>query len=520
MLKRFSLLLLVVTLLLTMIPASAEIQYPLDTDVELTIWIEKSSSVNSTIASYDENESFTYAQTDTGIKLKFIHPNNATAEEEFNLMIVSGELPDIIVNPYYMGGGTSGIAAGVEDGIFLDLTDYLKDYSPTYYSYLRDNVEFFQDATTPEGKVYYYTNYKDVSSDEEGSWDRFQVRKDWLEEIGLDTLRTIEDYEKYFQHILDTKEGVTPFTLVSSGIERCFLTAFDLTDTSWYQIDGKLHYVPAEDNFKDYLELMHSWYEKGYISSDFTSYTGERDAFFAGLSGGYCGTSVDAFELASTIGLSIQNCPYMRQYEGQQIYDFYRLRPMNGQYAVITTDCEHIEEAMAFMDYGFTVEGSYTYCYGVPEVAWTYGEDGLPKYTDYILNNPYGYSMTEVSYVLRLHEGFPHMRDADALSVPTNTLNPECLAYRLQWQDDPNCSIERAVYGAASMTSEDAIRYEEIMTEISTYKSEMVLKYITGVESLDTFEEYQQTIMDLGLEEAIELYQKGYDSKTGKKMAE
>ena len=163
-----------------------------------------------------------------------------------------------------------------------------------------------------------------------------------------------------------------------------------------------------EDNFKDYLQLMHDWYEKGYISPDFTSYTSERDAYLAGESGGYCGTSVDTFELAREIGLKIQNCPYLRAYEGQKTHGFYYLRPANGQFAVICSDSEHVPEAMMFMDYGYTLDGSYVYCYGIPEVAWVYGDDGLPKYTDYVLNNDRGYNITEVSYILRLHEGFPH----------------------------------------------------------------------------------------------------------------
>ena len=367
--------------------------------------------------------------------------------------------------------------------------------------------------------MYYYTNYKNVTSDVEGSWDRFQVRKDWLEEVGLETLRTIPDYEKYFQHILDTKEGVTPFTLVKNGIERCFLTAFDISGDGFFHIDGQVKYGPYQDSFKDYLELMHSWYEKGYISPDFTSVTTEREAYLAGLSGGYCGTSVDTYELASELGLAIQNCPYMRVSDPEQeIHDFYYLRPANGQYAVITKDCEHVKEAMEFMDYGYTVEGSYTYCYGVPGVAWNYGEDGLPKYTDYVLNNTYGYTMTEVSYILRFHEGFPHMRDSDAFSIPSNAKDPGCLAYRLQWQDDPHCNYDRVLPSNLSMTNEESIRRSEIMAEVETYRDEMVLKYITGVESLDSFDQYQQTLKDLGIEEAIQLTQKGYDALLAKSM--
>ena len=70
------------------------------------------------------------------------------------------------------------------------------------------------------------------------------------------------------------------------------------------------------------------------------------------------------------------------------------------------------------------------------------------------------------------------------------------------------------------MTNEESIRRSEIMAEVETYRDEMVLKYITGVESLDSFEQYQQTMKDLGIDEAIELTQNGYDALLSKVMAE
>ena len=68
------------------------------------------------------------------------------------------------------------------------------------------------------------------------------------------------------------------------------------------------------------------------------------------------------------------------------------------------------------------------------------------------------------------------------------------------------------------MTNEESIRRSEIMAEVETYRDEMVLKYITGVESLDSFDQYQQTLKDLGIEEAIQLTQKGYDALLAKSM--
>ncbi|MBO4368417.1 MAG: extracellular solute-binding protein [Clostridia bacterium] len=523
--KRFLTCLVALALMLASVSAFAyeelpEIQFPLDTDVTLKIWMPISSSCTNRISSYAENESFIYAQEATGIKVDFIHPSNSALSEDFNMMIVSGDLPDIIVNgPYHTSSANAtSCVNGVEDGIYLDLTDYMPQYSPTYWNYINTNEEFYQDATTPEGRVYYYTNYKNVTAEVEGSYDRFQVRKDWLDEVGLETLRTVDDYEKYFQNILDNHPGVTPFTLVNTGIERCFTTAFYAFD-DWFQIDGVVKYGPYEDGMKDYLALMAEWYKKGYISPDFTSYSSEREAYLAGESGGYCGTSVDTFELAQEIGLPIQNCPYMRVTEDQFIHGFYYLRPANGQFSVVTAESEHIAEAMMFIDYGYQVEGSYTYCYGVPGKACVYGDDGLPKYTDYILNNP-DYNMTELSYILRFHEGFPHMRDSDAYSIPSNSQNPACLAYRLNWMDEPNWSTsDWCLPRSLSLPNEDSIRRSEIMTDIDTYRSEMVLKYITGQESVEeTFDAYQQHFRDLGIEEAIELTQKAYDILMAKKL--
>lgn len=526
--KRYLTCLLALALMLTAVGGAfayeelPAIQYPIDTDVTLKIWMPISTSATNQISSYAENESFNYAQEATGLKLEFIHPSSAAVAEEFNLMIVSGDLPDIIVNGRYQTSDANATSCvnGVEDGIFVDLTEYMPQYSPVYWNYLNTNEEFYQDATTADGKVYYYTNYKNVTAAIEGSYDRFQVRGDWLAELDMDTLRTIEDYETYFQYILDNKQGVTPFTLVKNGVERCFLSAFEILE-NWYQVDGQVRYGQVQDNFKDYLALMHSWYEKGYISPDFTSYTSEREAYLAGESGGYCGTSVDTFELAAAINLDIQNCPYMRAYEGQKTHGFYYLRPANGQFAVVTSGSEHLAEAMMFMDYGFTVEGSYTYCYGIPELAWTYGEDGLPKYTDYVLNNTFGYNITEVSYILRFHEGFPHMRDSDAFSIPSNSIDPACLSYRLNWQDDPDWNTsDWCLPSGLSLTNEDSVRRAEIMTEVETYVNEMVLKYITGAESLDTFENYQATIRNMGIEEATQLTQKAYDTLLAKKLPE
>ena len=49
------------------------------------------------------------------------------------------------------------------------------------------------------------------------------------------------------------------------------------------------------------------------------------------------------------------------------------------------------------------------------------------------------------------------------------------------------------------------------MGDIETYVDEMVLKFITGAESLDGFDDYAATIEAMGLPKAIALKQDGLD---------
>ena len=49
------------------------------------------------------------------------------------------------------------------------------------------------------------------------------------------------------------------------------------------------------------------------------------------------------------------------------------------------------------------------------------------------------------------------------------------------------------------------------MNDINTYVGEMRAKYITGEESLDTFDDFVETMLSMRLERAIEIQTAGYD---------
>jgi len=507
--------LLVFLLVLTMLVsassalAAASIDYPVENGHTLSIWAPLNSAAAKKITSYNENESFIFAQEYTGISLEFVHPAIGQETESFNLMIASEEYTDMVTvwNPMYPGGNV----AAVEDGVFIDLTDKLDEYSPAFAEILATNTEYWREISTPDGRILAYTGYKNSTDKQEGSYNRLQVRADWLEESGLGTLRTIADYEAFFQWILDNKEGVIPLAIEGDGFDATLAIAFELYEANYSLRDGALYASRYDPALKDYLEMMHRWYEKGYLSKDFVS-VDRQNAFETGAAAMFSYTSVDTYTRCASLGIPVENLPYLRQEEGQQLHGFYAIWPNNTVYTTITTKCEYPEEAMEFIDFGYTEFGANVYNFGYPERAWVYGEDGKPQYTDYMLHNPDYANINDSTHILKLHSGgIARMRYSDAVTIPDNVLDPGCLTYRLQWMDDPNYDIDYCIPPLV-YTTEDNDRHASLWTDIKTYSDEMILKFITGAESLDNFDNYLATLKSMGIEECLEISQRTYDA--------
>ena len=70
--------------------------YPLNTNVTLTWWMELHANVALVVKNFGDTEFAKELQKRTGVKIKFLHPAAGQAREAFNLMLASGDLPDII----------------------------------------------------------------------------------------------------------------------------------------------------------------------------------------------------------------------------------------------------------------------------------------------------------------------------------------------------------------------------------------------------------------------------------------
>ena len=131
-----------------------------------------------------------------------------------------------------------------------------------------------------------------------------------------------------------------------------------------------------------------------------------------------------------------------------------------------------------------------------------------------MLENEFG--TEEASYIYKVHFG-PLLTWPD-IECHANLLKSEgALNSRLRWADDPD--VDSALQlPPFQLHDEEQQRLGEIENEVFTYCDEMVLKFITGAEPLENFDQYVETIKSLGIEEAIALEQKGYDTYMSKKV--
>ena len=127
-----------------------EVSYPIDTDVTLKYWVRLSNSLSTSVQNFAETEFAKECYKRTGIKVEFIHPAQGQEQEALNLLLASGDLPDIIETDWVSRNPEQMI----ENGTIIELTDIIKDYSPNLRKYLDENQDVDKQLKTDSGKYF------------------------------------------------------------------------------------------------------------------------------------------------------------------------------------------------------------------------------------------------------------------------------------------------------------------------------------------------------------------------------
>ncbi|MDR2505224.1 MAG: extracellular solute-binding protein [Oscillospiraceae bacterium] len=530
-------LVLMFTLLAAPIPAHTEAEadpYYIEggAGTTLTFWMPMNYYQSLYFQDMNEHPFFKFMEEKTGVHINFIHPAEEQAEQQLTLMVSSGNYYDLLMDAWYPGGPE----AAVDDGAFLDLALYLDEYMPNYKAAATNADGSFSDwEWKPEEKELFQIKpeepFMPVFTTVKGYvWCVGQVwnsqleadsgpviRKDWLDEAGLAMPETIDELEAVLEAF--KQRGVIPMTIEPLGYSTSY---FSNALTSAWNLDGMYASLEPDGKtvsdhlfiqpaFRDYLAKLADWYAKGYIDPDFMNADEDTNA-----------SKMLSDELGVWMNFYGDPSYYAEYYVGDQAFN---MEPMplprlskdqtlrwHQKYVVepytwitVSPTCKTPEIAAQWLDKWYLPESILRLSYGIEGETYEMA-DGVPMFLPEFFTDEDVPADAAVQTKLWLSSPGYYSYRSQLLqynSGDSSTLSPMNIASQVWSQNaEPTMRVPYTLF-----SDDDWGEMEEYIIEVYTYAEPMILKFITGQESLDKFDEFVQTCKDLGIEEATAMWQ-------------
>ncbi len=495
-------------------PANAEKPYEGTT---LTWYTKLNANVSDNYTNLGETPWAQYVEEKTGIHIEFQHPTQGSENEEFAVMVASGEYPDIIEHTWtsYSGGG----GAAINDGVIIALDDYM-DQAPNLSALLEENPEISKMIKSSSGNYYCFPFLRGLETPNKTEFSSgLTYRADALKELGFDTVpETIDEWEEVLR-AAKAAGFSKPFTTRNEWVKDVWSPAFDNWG-SFYVDDGVVKNGLIEDSRKEFIARMAAWYDEGLLDNDWMQ--ADKKSTQTDFVAGNCvlgyapfgqglGTYTQAMMEADPNFKEeyIQAAAPVTSTKGKnaKFSKMNNIFDQSGVSAAISSQCKNVEAAVWLLDWMYSEEGMICYNFGIEGVSYEM-VDGKPVYTDVIMNNPDGMSV------------------AQALAAYTRTstsgvgVQMEDYIEQYYAQDNQKTALELSMktdmgehmFPPCSVSEENQDRYTEIMSQVKTLSDEMEASFICGTTSMDEWDSYQQKLKDAGIEEAIAMMQQAYDN--------
>lgn len=477
-----------------------------DEPITLTVFAGLDSNLKGIINDYNNNMFFQELEKRTGVHLEFVIPEIGEESDAYYSMIASDNFTDII--SHYNYAYPEGLDAAVDDGCYLDLTPYLDTYLKDYNTLRNRDSYTLKSTTTGSGRV---VACYGLYTEKQGPWMGLQVRKDWLDELGLSEPVTYDDWEKMLTLFMTKKGAYAPVSIGKNGYleySHALSAGFGVYE-DFMQVDGKVVYGPAEEGWKDYLTLLNSWYKKGLIDHDFMI-NGEWQVDKSMVENGQTGAWNAMYIMMSQYEQAVPGMdvipvtsPVVKA--GDKLH-IRREDCSIGNPVTISAKCKYPEIAMKLLDYLYTQEGSLLANYGTPNDTFTYDSDGKPQVTDKIAKNPkYSMGQAQAMYLLppnRLGGLYDWTRELSA--VPKQDLE----AYDVWSKGDDSYILP----GSLTYTGEESKERSKIVTDITKYMNSMNVNFIIGASNINTeWDSYISELKKMNLDRAVEITQQALD---------
>ena len=491
-----------------------EVTYPL-TEKPVTLTLMHSSPMlgpltgRAGVDSYGDVAGVKIAGEKTGVNIDWREVSMFTASEEFNLVVVSGDYPDMLssVTNYYAGGQSKAY----EDEVIQDLSEYVAEYAPDYYAAIKADAELFRQTKSDDGKTLAVYAIYDEAINNDGA----MVRKDWLDDLGLEVPTNFDELTEAMTAIQTEKGVANPIYFNESCNFLAYgygVQGFDMAQSTIpiYHDSETIKCSFVEDDYRDYITRIHDWYESGLINPNFIEFSSDLmsgeteveiwadrtaiwDGMVTNMTNYYANTPDENFQVVPTVITT----------DGGK--DHITLATRSQDAICLSTACDEVQLALGWINYWFQDEGIMLYNYGVEGDTYEIASDGTISYTDKVMNNDLGadpllycrtfslagcsFGYTVQSRIYLLYEDYQ-----------TKAQN--------YWTENTDGS--KGV-PTLSLTTEESALLATYGTDITTYAAETLPKFVMGDMPLSDWNSYVETLRDMHIDEIIDAYQAAYN---------
>ncbi|MBN2222243.1 MAG: extracellular solute-binding protein, partial [Vallitaleaceae bacterium] len=439
--------------------------------------------------------------------------------EKRNLMLATGDLPDVILNAEM---SQLDLLKYAGQGVIVPVEELIDQHMPNLKKILDENPNYRKLITAPDGHIYSFPWIEQLGTGKEAIQaigGMPFINKAWLDQLGLPMPTTTQELEDTLIAFKENIPNAIPMSFIINGGNEdlgFILGAFgygDNPDHIMVDENNKVIYTTTQEGYKEGIKWLNSLNEKGLIdpeafTQDWGTLTskGKNDVFglyFGWDNYGVPGTSSAYVPLPALKGPSgLANAP--RQ-SGTQEGGF-----TVGK-AVITSDCADSALAASWIDLMYDPIQSVQNNWG------TYGEEGANNIFELTSEGTLKHvpldSLTVSPWDARcaqMVEG--PLAVLDSYYDVYTTCPPDALE-RMDYVKSyvPDMRYEM-VYPQVFMTQEDVESMVRLQTQINEYAQQMKATWILSGGIDKDWDDYLKKLDELGLQEYLGIRQKYLDA--------
>lgn len=495
---------------------------PLTEDGEtFSLWLSVPPNVGTLFKNgMADHEVFLKAEEFTGVHIEFLEQSAETSADKFNLMLVSGDYPDLVNGMDFTGGND----LAVESDFAVNIAEDIAAYAPNYQGIIDSDPSIIKTITTDEGNVVaFYTFNSEKQGTTEGAW----IRGDWLEDLNLENPKTYEQWEEVLTAFKTEKGAEEPLMMPSDMVPsgNFLASGFGIAATfqsmmgaayPYYVEDGEVKFGPLEEGYREYVTLINDWMNKGLISSTFIQDNANPmgDVYSTNVSTGRSGIFFNGVGMISMFQANLTDadpngqliaCYDARKNEDDVLHNANQDSIVGKMGITITTACENYELAMKWCDFWYTQDGVLLANYGILGESFEFDENGIPYVTELVTNNPDGLSLMDTQFMYSTDS----VNRINDITKTRSTYTEAGLAARDIWdynRDDANTLPE-----AVELSADEADEHSSIYSDINTRLQEGIAQFITGARPMEEWDSFVEELYDMGIEDCIELQQAAYE---------